>query len=117
MKENNSGGLVVSIGSDKMGQGTDELGKILIKSFIYSLTELAVPPKCVIFFNSGALLTSDGANTIDDLTKLEEKGAEILTCGTCVNYYNLQDKLAVGAVSNMHEIAQRMASANNIINI
>jgi len=112
-----SSGLVVVIGRDTMGKGTEELGKILIKGFIYSLTELPTPPKYVIFFNSGVYLTSDESNTIADLKKLEEKGVEVLTCGTCINFYNLQDKLAIGAVVNMYEITERMASASNIINI
>ena len=116
-KDTAANGLAVVIGSDTLGKGADELGKILIKSFIYSLTELPVPPKHIMFLNSGAYLTADGSNTVDDLKKLEEKGVEILTCGTCVNYYNLQDKLAVGAVSNMYEIAARMALAGNVINI
>jgi len=112
-----SNGLAVVITRDTMGKGPEELGKILLKGFIYSLTELPKPPKFVIFLNSGAYLTSDGANTVDDLKKLMENGTEILTCGTCVNYYGLQDKLAVGAIANMYGITERMASVGNIINI
>jgi selenium metabolism protein YedF len=115
--DNASSDMAVVIGKDSMGQGADELGKILIKGFIYSLTELQTPPKHVIFFNSGVYLVSDESNTIDDLKKLEEKGVEILACGTCVNFYNLQDKLAVGTVVNMYDITERMASVSKIINI
>ena len=111
------GGMAVLIGSDRMGQGAEELGKILIKGFIYSLSELPTPPKYVIFLNSGAYLTAEGANTLDDLKRLEEKGTEILTCGTCINYYELQDRLAVGKIVNMYEITERLASANSILNI
>ena len=110
-------GFAVAISRNTMGEGAEELGKILIKGYIYSLAELPTPPKFVIFFNSGAYLTSEGANTIDDLKKLEQKGAEILTCGTCVNYYGLQDKLAVGTITDMYGIAERMASVGNVINI
>jgi selenium metabolism protein YedF len=110
-------GLAVVISRNTFGEGAEELGKILIKGFIYSLTELPIAPKYLIFINSGAYLTSDGANTIEDIKKLEEAGAEILTCGTCVNYYGLQDKLAVGTIANMHDITERMASAGNVINI
>ena len=115
--ESSSNGVAVFISRNTMGEGSEELGKILIKGFIYSLTELSAPPKCVVFFNSGAFLTSDDANTIDDLKKLEEKGTEILTCGTCINFYGLQDKLAVGKIANMYEITERMAAPGNIINI
>lgn len=109
--------LVVAISKNVMGDGAEELGKILIKGFIYSLTELATPPHAVIFFNSGVDLAVEGANTIDDLKTLERKGVTILSCGTCLNYYELQEKLAVGQVANMYEITQTMASATNTINI
>ena len=112
-----SGGLTVVISKNKMGDGAEELGKILIKGFIYSLTELPVPPESVIFLNSGAYLTSEGANVIDDLKKLEEKGTKILTCGTCVNYYKLHDKPAVGTIVNMYDITEKMAAAASVINI
>ena len=112
-----SGGPAVVISRNTMGEGAEELGKILIKGFIYSLTELPAPPKFLIFLNSGAYLTSDGANTIDDLKKLEKMGTEILTCGTCVNYYGIQDKLVVGEIANMYGITERMASSGNVINI
>jgi len=110
-------GLTVVISRNTMGAGAEELGKILLKGFIYSLTELTTPPKHVIFLNSGAYLTSADANTVDDLNTLEQKGTEILTCGTCVNYYGLQDKLAVGTITDMYGITERMAAALNIINI
>ncbi len=109
--------LVVVISRNTMGEGAEELGKILIKGFIYSLTELPVPPAYVFFLNSGAYLTTEGSNTIDDLKKLEAKGTVVMTCGTCVNYYGLQEKLAVGAITNMFGITEKMASATSVINI
>jgi selenium metabolism protein YedF len=112
-----TGGMVVVISKNTMGGGAEELGQILVKGFIYALTELPVPPGCLIFLNSGAYLTSEGANTIADLQKLAEKGTQILTCGTCANYYNLQDKLAVGSLTNMYAIAEKMANAASVINI
>ena len=115
--ESSNNGLTVVIGNNAMGNGAEELGKILVKGFIYSLTELPLPPQCVIFFNAGAYLTSDGANTLDDLKKLEEKGTEILTCGTCINYFGLQNKLAVGKIVNMYEITERLVCAGTVVNI
>jgi len=110
-------GVGVAIGRDTMGEGAEELGKILIKGFIYSLTELPNPPEFVAFYNSGAFLTSEDANTIDDLKTLVEKGTEIITCGTCVNYYELKEKLAVGVIMNTYEIAEKMATIASVINI
>jgi selenium metabolism protein YedF len=107
----------VVVSANVMGKGEEELGKILIKGFIYSLTELPTPPAFLIFFNSGAYLTCEGANTLEDLKKLAAKGTTILTCGTCLNYYGLQDKLAVGTVANMYEIVEKMDLADKVINI
>jgi selenium metabolism protein YedF len=112
-----AGGTVVLIGKDRMGEGAEELGKILVKGFIYSLTELPVPPTHVIFLNAGAYLTTDGANTVDDLRKLADKGTQILTCGTCLNYYGLTEKLAVGAVANMFGITEALDGASKVISI
>ncbi|MDR0489959.1 MAG: sulfurtransferase-like selenium metabolism protein YedF [Oscillospiraceae bacterium] len=109
--------LVVAIGRNTMGEGAEELGGILIKGFIYSLTELPTPPECIIFFNSGAYLTTHGSNTIDDLAKMAAKGTKILTCGTCVNYYELQGKLAVGEIADMYKITETIAFATNVVNI
>ena len=110
-------GLVVVIGRDSMGDGPQELGKILLKSFVHSLTELPAPPACLIFFNAGALLAAEGAATTESLQKLAGQGVRILVCGTCANYFDLQDKLAVGEITNMYEITEKMATARHLINI
>ena len=87
--------VVVVLSSDKMGEGDDELGKVLIKGFIYAVTQLDKLPKAVLLYNGGVKLSSEGSDSIEDLKALEEKGVEILSCGTCLNFYNLQDKLKV----------------------
>ena len=116
-KRAQTGGLTVMITKNMMGSGAEELGKILIKGFIYSLSELPAPPECLVFLNSGAYLTSEESNTVADLQRLEEKGTTILTCGTCANYYNLQDKLAVGSITNMYGITEILANATSVITI
>jgi selenium metabolism protein YedF len=100
-----------------MGRGAEELGKLLIKGFIFSLTQLAPPPEAVIFLNGGARLTTEGANTVPDLKALEEKGAGIYTCGTCANYYKLSDALAVGSIVDMMRITNLLAKASVVITI
>lgn len=109
--------LVVTIGNNAMGSGSEELGKVLIKSFIYSLTELQPAPKFLLFFNAGVFLTVEGANTIEDLQKLEAKGTKVFSCGTCIDYFNLQGKLAVGEITDMYGTTERMATASRLINI
>lgn len=109
------GNAVVVIASDRMGEGNDDLGKVLIKGFIFAVTQLDELPAAMLFYNGGATLTAEGSDSLEDLKHLEEQGVEILTCGTCLNYYNLSDKLEVGSVTNMYSIVEKMASASLII--
>jgi selenium metabolism protein YedF len=109
--------LVVAIGSDSMGNGSEELGKMLMKSFIFSLTELDTPPEQLLFFNSGAALTTEGSTVLADLGTLFKKGTLISTCGACLNYYRLTEKLAIGDVTNMYGIVTSMAQAKKIISL
>lgn len=111
------GGLVVAIGSDSMGRGSDELGKTLMKSFIFSLTELDIPPEHILFFNGGVHLTCDGSSALDDLAALAAKGVSINSCGACLNYYNKTELLRVGGVTNMYAILGTMAQAKRLINV
>ncbi|MCL2170864.1 MAG: sulfurtransferase-like selenium metabolism protein YedF [Defluviitaleaceae bacterium] len=111
-----NGAMAVVIGSDAMGNGEAELGRILIKGFIYALSQLPQPPDTLIFLNSGAKLTAVGANTIDDLKALADKGAEILTCGTCINYYKLGQP-SIGEIANMYDIVEKMSIADRVVNI
>ena len=107
--------LVVVVSSDRMGNGNDELGKVLIKGFIFAITQLDTLPKTMLFYNGGATLTAEGSESLGDLKHLEEQGVEILTCGTCLNYYGLSEKLQVGSVTNMYTIVEKMASADKIM--
>ena len=106
---------VAVISSNVMGNGDDELGKILIKGFIYAVTQLDTLPKKMLFYNGGAKLTCDGSECLEDLKELKNRGVKIFTCGTCLNYYELSDKLAVGEVTNMYDIAEKMAAASLIV--
>jgi selenium metabolism protein YedF len=109
------GNTVVVISADHMGEGDEELGKVLIKGFIYALTEQDVLPQTILFYNGGAKLTCEESPTLEDLKSLEAQGVEILTCGTCLNHYGLTDKLQVGSVTNMYVIAEKMTQAGNIV--
>ena len=106
---------VVVISSDRMGSGNEELGKVLIKGFIFAVTQLDTLPKTMLFYNGGATLTTEGSDSLEDLKSLEAQGVEIMTCGTCLDYYGLKEKLAVGTVTNMYSIVETMAKAGRII--
>lgn len=107
--------IVISIGSDKMGEGEEELGKVLIKGFIYALTEAETLPKTVLLYNKGVLLASTFEDTVKDLKVLEERGVEILSCGTCANFYHVQDQIKVGTLTNMYTILERQMKAAKVI--
>ena len=109
------GDLIVVVSSDRMGSGNDELGKVLIKGFIFAVTQLDKLPKTMLFYNGGATLTTEGSDSLEDLKSLEAQGVEIMTCGTCLDYYGLKDKLAVGSVTNMYSIVETQAKATKII--
>lgn len=109
--------VVVAVGSAEMGNGDPRLGRILMKSFLYSLTQLDELPQTVLFFNGGVRMTTEGSESIEDLKALESQGVEILSCGTCLDFYGLKDKLLVGGVTNMYVIAQTMAEAGNVVKI
>ncbi len=104
----------IAIGSDKMGSGDEALGKILIKSFIYTVKETEPYPESIVFYNSGVYLTCEGSPVLDDLKALSESGVDIQSCGTCLDYYNIKDKLNVGGISNMYSIYEKMKNAKTI---
>ena len=106
---------LVVISSKTMGEGNDELGATLLKGFIYALTQQDELPDQMLFYNGGAFLTCEGSQSLEDLKMLEEQGVEIRTCGTCLNFYGISDKLQVGEVTNMYDIAERMTKADQII--
>jgi len=109
--------MAIMIGSDTMGEGSKELGHVLMKGFMYTLTENKPYPKALLFINNGVKLTTEGSEVIEYLRALEREGVEILSCGTCLDYYNLKNKLLVGGVSNMYTIVEKMSGVKNTIRI
>lgn len=110
-------GLAVLIKSDTMGAGSDELGRILMKGYIFSLTQLENRPDAVVFLNSGVKLTTGTANTIEDLKSLESSGTKVMSCGTCLNYYEISDQLQVGEIVDMMKISTEIAKAGHLISL
>ena len=108
-------GTVVILSSDQMGQGDEVLGRLLMKGFVYALAKQDRLPETVLLYNGGASLSCEGSDSLEDLRELEAQGVEVLTCGTCLNHYGLAEKLAVGSVTNMYEIAERMTGAKKLV--
>lgn len=112
------GGPVVAVlGSDTMGSGDDTLGAVLMKSFIHTLQDTSPRPDVLILFNTGVRLAVAGSEVLDDLQALAGQGTRILVCGTCLGFFDLKDRLAVGSVSNMYDIAQTMLQAGRIVRV
>jgi len=110
-----SASFVVVISADKMGRGNDELGTLLIKSFLHAMAGQAQKPDVMIFYNTGVWLTVRDSDVLEDLKLLENKGVQILVCGTCLNYFEINDKHAVGVVSNMYDIVEIMSRARQLL--
>lgn len=106
---------LVAISAETMGEGDPVLGKLLMKGFIFALTQQDVLPQTILFYNGGAHLTCAGSPALEDLRSLEAQGVEILTCGTCLNHYGLAEQLKVGGVTNMYVICEKMLQASSVI--
>lgn len=108
-------GMLVVLSGNVMGTGDAKLGTSLMKAFVFALTKQDQLPDTILCYNTGAYLTCEGADTLEDLKLLESEGVTILTCGTCLDFYGLKEKLAVGGVTNMYDIVERMENAAQII--
>ncbi len=106
---------IVVISSEYMGEGDPRLGRALMKSYLYALTCQEELPDAVIFYNGGVKLTCGEGEVLEDLRSLEAQGVELLSCGTCLNFYDLTEKLQVGSVTNMYVIAEKMGKASLLI--
>jgi selenium metabolism protein YedF len=109
------GNFVIAISSDKMGEGNDGLGYLLMKNFINSVKDLDILPEKIVLYNKGVTLVSTDSPVAKHLSDLEKMGVKILVCGTCVQHYSLEGRTGAGIVSNMFEITDAMASAGNIV--
>ena len=110
--------LVLVVPSEYMGRGEHkELGNILVRAFFHTLGEVEPLPQTIVFFNSGVKLVVQGSPVLEDLEMLAGQGIEILACGTCLEYYDLKDKLAVGEISNMYTIAETMLGAGRVVKL
>jgi selenium metabolism protein YedF len=111
------GPLVVVVSSETLGRGADELGDILMRAFFHTLGEVAPIPDIVIFANSGVKLVVENSPVLEDLQALAAQDVHILSCGTCLGYFELMEKVAVGEVSNMYTIAETLLSAGKVVSL
>lgn len=110
-----SGPFIIVFSENRMGRGDDALGAVLIRAFIHTITEQDVKPDMMIFYNTGVKLAMRESEVLDDLKALAEGGVEMLVCGTCANFFNIKDRIAVGVISNMYDIAGAMSRAGRLL--
>ncbi len=103
--------------TDTIGSGDAELGRVLMRNFLYSLARASTPPKRVMFANEGVRLACEGSECLDDLGLALKAGVEVLSCGTCLDYLHLKDKLAVGAVGGMPALVEWMTSGEDVVTV
>ncbi len=110
-----SGPVVVVLASDRMGEGDDELGKTLMKAFVYALTEADTVPDQILLYNGGVRLAVEDSDAVQDLVTLRDRGVDVMSCGACLSFYELTDRLAVGTVTNMYAIVETLLAASKVI--
>ena len=110
MKKEEVDGFSIVITTDKLGEGNEELGKTLMKSYLYALSESDKFPDELIFLNGGVKLTTEGSNVIESINEIKNKGTKVISCGACLDFYDLKDKLLVGEIGNMYTIVEIMNS-------
>lgn len=108
---------VIFIQSNMMGGHNEDLGKILINGFVFTLTQVKPYPKAVVLVNQGVELSTINEETVENLKVLENKGTNIVSCGTCLDFLDLKDKLSVGEISNMYDIVEILSDSSNCITI
>ncbi len=110
----NSGYVITT---DKLGKGSEDLGKILMKGFLYTISETNPYPDFLVFLNSGVKLTTSGSDSLGDLKKLSDAGVKIVSCGTCLDFFEIKSNLEVGAISNMYDIVETITEADKVITV
>jgi selenium metabolism protein YedF len=113
--ETTNGNYCVVISSEIMGQGNDELGRKLMKSFFTALSCMDRMPSAIMFYNSGVKLTVDDSPVAEMLHEIQNKDTEILICGTCVDFYGIAQKIHIGRISDMYQITQKQSESGTII--
>lgn len=109
--------VVFFIKSDVLGEGERELGMRLMRMFLYAAAESPEPPAGLAFANRGVRLVTLDAEAAGHVGRLESAGAEVLVCGTCLDYYDLKGSLKAGRVSNMYEILSLVVGADVLVSL
>ncbi len=103
--------------SDRIGRGDEELGRALMRNFLYSVARNDDKPAAVMMMNEGVRLACEGSEVLDELSLLAENGVAIKACGTCLDFLGLTEKLAIGEVSTMPAAVAAILGDDDIVTI
>lgn len=117
IRKERGGETVMLIASDRLGEGPEELGRLLMKNFINTLVEVPEAPDRMFFLNTGVMLTTEGSDVLEALEALGNKGVEVSSCGVCLDFFDIREKLAAGIVTNMFTIAETLLKAGSVIRV
>jgi selenium metabolism protein YedF len=106
---------LVFIGQHAMGRGDDELGQRLMRGFLRTWIDSDPKPWRMIFINAGVNLTTVDDEAVEAISLLQDHGVEILSCGTCLQFFGLEEQLRVGRVTTMYEVIESMNGATKVI--
>lgn len=112
-----TGATIMLVGTDRLGDGPEELGRLLMKNFIITLLDMSELPDRIFFVNSGVLLAAQGSEVIEALEELGNRGVEVLSCGICLDFFKKKELLAAGGVTNMFTIAESMLNARSVVRL
>ncbi len=107
--------LIYVISSDSMGRGSDELGWALLQTYVTTITEVSPLPSHILLYNGAVKLVTAEGKALEALQALEKKGVTIWVCGTCLEFFKIEDKRKAGTITNMFDIMNTMASAAKVV--
>ncbi len=109
--------LIILITGSSLGNGTEHLGKILMKFFLKSLSANPVKPQMLILFNDAALMVCENSEMLGSFTVLQEQGIKILIEGTSVDYHQIEEKIKCGQVVSMSSICGELLNSGRVLTI
>ena len=108
---------LIQVTQNGMGTGSEELGLKLVTNYFKLLDADGRTPKIIVFYNAGVKLLCENSPALEALQNLDNKGVQLLACKTCLDYFELSDKIKIGSVGSMPDIITLQANADKVINL
>ena len=110
-------GFIVLVTSQNLGRGDDDLGGALTIKFLQEMVGAGTLPGKMLFLNSGVQLLTAESPALPHLRKLEAAGVEIRACGTCLEWFELTERISVGKPTNMAAIVAELGAAEKMVSL